>query len=87
MKFGHIVMNLVTKISSMFLDQCWGVETSSRPFYDFNEITILRDVLIFVIWFLKFSILPYSPFEKKKEKEIEHWKHDIIGYWVIGVGC
>ena len=33
-------MYLLTNISNMFLAQCWGLETCSRPFYDFNKTAI-----------------------------------------------
>ena len=47
MKFGQILMYLVTNISKMFLAQCWRLETISRPLHDFNEMTIQRDLLSF----------------------------------------
>ena len=40
MKFGQILVYLVTNISDMPLAQCYELETSSRTFYDFNEMTI-----------------------------------------------
>ena len=40
MKFGQILVYLITNISNMFLAQCWIRETSSRLFYDFVEMTI-----------------------------------------------
>ena len=38
MKFRQTLVYLITNISNMFLSRCWRLETSSRPFYDFNEI-------------------------------------------------
>ena len=40
MKFGQILIYRITNISNMLLAQCWRLETSSRPFYDFNEMPI-----------------------------------------------
>ena len=40
MKFGLILVYLITNISNLFLAQCWGQETNFRPFYDFNEMAI-----------------------------------------------
>ena len=41
MKFGQIlVYHLTANISNMFLVQRWGLETGSRPFYVFDEMTI-----------------------------------------------
>ena len=40
MKFGQILVYLIEHISNIVLDQCWRLETSSKPFYDFNEMTI-----------------------------------------------
>ena len=50
----------------MFLAQCWRLETSFRPFYGFNEMTIQRDLSIFSSLYLPFLILPYSPFQKNE---------------------
>ena len=61
----------------MFLAQCLGLETSSRPFYDFNEICQLLVVDIYH-FILPYS-LPYSSFQK----QVKHWK---IGNWVIEAG-
>ena len=43
-EFGQILVYLITKI---FLAHCWRLETSSRPFYDFNEMTLEKDLSIF----------------------------------------
>ena len=40
MKFGKILVCYMTNISNMFLAECWRLETSSRPFYDFIKMTI-----------------------------------------------
>ena len=40
MKFGQILEYCMTNISSMFLAQCWRLETSPRPLYDFTEIAV-----------------------------------------------
>ena len=40
MKLGQILVYLIANISNMFLTQYWRLETSSRSFYGFNEMTI-----------------------------------------------
>ena len=47
MKFGQIPVCRMTNISNMFLAECWRVETSFRPFYDFIKMTIQQDLAIF----------------------------------------
>ena len=41
---------LYDKISNMFLAECWGLETSSRFFYDFNKMTAARPFLMVDIY-------------------------------------
>ena len=69
MKFGQILMHLITNISNMFLAQCWRLETSSTPSYDLNEMEIYRDLLIFSSWSSPFLILSCSPFQKNETVE------------------
>ena len=76
MKFGQILVRCTTNISKNFLAQCWRLETSSRPFYDFIKTAIYRDLPIFNSGHVPFLIVPYSPFQKR----MEHWNLDIIGY-------
>ena len=76
MKFGQILVCCMTNISNMFLAQCWRLETSSRPFYDFIKTAIYQDLPIFNNEHVPFLIFPYSPFQKR----MEHWNLDIIGY-------
>ena len=76
MKFGQILLYLITNISDMFLTQCWIMENSSKPFYDFNKMKIQRDLSNFSSSYLPFLIHPYLPFQKRKRK---HWKLDVIG--------
>ena len=57
MKFGQILVCFLTNICNMFLAQCWKLETSSRRFYDFIKVTILRCLAIFDTWYLSFLIL------------------------------
>ena len=42
-EFGQMLVYLTTNISNRYLAQCWRLETSSTPFYDFNEMTMQRD--------------------------------------------
>ena len=81
MKFGQPLMCCMANISNMILAQCWRLEISPGPFYDFIKMTIQQDLTVFDSWRLLFLIVPYLPFQKN-----EHWNLDIIGYWVIG-GC
>ena len=55
----------MTNISNMFLAKCWGLETSSRLFYNFIKITIQQDLAIFNGWHIPFLIVLYSSFQKK----------------------
>ena len=63
MKLGQVLVYLITNISNMILAQYRRLETSSRPLYNFDEIT-KQDMSIFKSWYLPFLILPYSPFQK-----------------------
>ena len=83
MKFGQILVCCMTNIPNMILAECRRLETSSKLFYDFNKMTIERDLDVFNGSHLPFLIVPYSPFQKK----MKQWNLDIIGYWVIGAGC
>ena len=69
MIFGQILVCFMTNISSMFWAQCWRLETSSRPFYDFVKMTIYQDLAIFNSWYLPFLNVPYSPFQKNETLE------------------
>ena len=72
----------MTDISNMFLPECWRLETSCRPFYDFIKMTMQEDLAIFNGWHIPFLIVFYLPFQKMK-----HWNLDIFAYWVIGADC
>ena len=45
----------------MFLAECSRLETSSMPYYDFNEMKAW-ELSISSSWHLSFLILSYSPF-------------------------
>ena len=47
MKFGQILVCCMTNTATMFLAECWRLETSSRLFYDFIKMTIQQDMTIF----------------------------------------
>ena len=68
-KFGQILVCCITNISNMFMAQCWKLETSYRPFYDFIEMTRYRSLAIFNSSHLPFLIVPYSPIQKNKTLE------------------
>ena len=73
MKSGQILASLITKIY-MFLAQCLRLETSSRPFNNFNETKIEQSLPIvsgFDIYHFQFSLI--HPFKK-----VKHWKLDMI---------
>ena len=78
MKFGQILALLTTKIN-MFLTQCWRLEFSSRPFYDFNEMAIEQYLSIFSSSYLQFLILPYSHF--LKNETLETWHNWLLSNW------
>ena len=40
MKFGQILVQLMTNIFSLFLTLLWRLETSPKSFYGFSEMTI-----------------------------------------------
>ena len=44
MKFGQLLVFCMTNIFSMFLVECWSLETSSRLLYDFITMTIQQDL-------------------------------------------
>ena len=66
----------MTNISNMFLTEYWRLEISSRLFYDFIKKTIQHDLAIFNDWHIPFSIVLYSPFQKK-------WNTGILTYLII----
>ena len=68
---GQILVCCMTNISNI-LTQCWRLETSSRPFYDFITMTIYDDPAILKCWLLSFSIFPYSGFQKRETQESWH---------------
>ena len=78
MKFGQVLVYLITNISNMFLAQCCRRETSSRIFY-FNEMRIWQDVSIFSSCYLLFLILLYSCFTKNEKLEI--WQNWLLSNW------
>ena len=79
MKFGDILVCCMRNISNMFLDQCWRLETSSRPLYGFIKMTVKRDPDIFNSWHLLFLIVPYSHFQKNETQE--SWHNWLLSNW------
>ena len=71
-------------ISNMFLAQCWRMETSSRPFYDFNKMTIWRDLSIFSNWLI-FTIFnsPLFKLSKKIKKEKKNETLEVWHNWLL----
>ena len=50
-KLHQILVHLITNVSIIFLAQCWRLETSSRPLFDFNKVTIYQYLSIFSNFF------------------------------------
>ena len=69
----------MTNISDMFLVQCWRLETSSRIFFDFIEMIIKWDLVIFNSWHLPFLNVPYSP--SQKNETLESWQNLLLSNW------
>ena len=82
MKFGEILVCLITNMFNMFLAQCWRLGTRSRSYYNFNEMAIWQNLSIFSSWYYPFLIVLYLNF--RKIEKLETW---LIGYWVIRTGC
>ena len=81
MKFGEILECCMTNISNKFSVQCWRMEASSGPFYDFIKMSIKWYMVIFNSWRLSFLNVPYSTFKK-----MNYWNLNTNGYGVIEVG-
>ena len=81
MKFGQILVYLITNIPNMILTHCWGMKTSSRPFYNFNKMTIYQDLSIFSSWYVPFLNLHYSPFQKNET--LETWHNWLLSNWIM----
>ena len=79
MKLGQILVCCMTNISNSFLAQCWRLETSPRPFYDFIKMTIYRDLAIFNSRHLPFLNVPYSLFQINETQE--SWHNCLLSNW------
>ena len=78
MKFGPMLLYVITNISNIFLTQCWGLETSCRPFNDFNKMTMKRDLSVFRSWYLTFLILLFT---LSKNVSLETWHNWLLSNW------
>ena len=74
-------MQLIADIFDLFWAQFWRLETSSRVFYDSNEMGISLDILLYICWYLQLSLAQNSHFQNSKKQ-----KHIILGYWKIPLG-
>ena len=83
MKFGQILVCCMTNIPNMFLAECWRLETSSSLFYDFIEMTIQQDLVIFNACHILFSIALYSPFLFSIALYSPFQKNETLGSWHI----
>ena len=81
MKFGQILVCCTTNISSMFLAECWRLETSSRLFYDFIKMKYSKIWPFLMVKIYHFWLSLIHLFKKTK-----HWNLDIIDYCVIAAG-
>ena len=79
MKFGEMIVRYRTNIFSMFLAECWRLETSSRLFYGFIKMTIHQDLDIFNGWHMPFSIVLYPPFQKNET--LQSWHIWLLSNW------
>ena len=79
MKFGQVLVCCMTNISNIFLIQWWRLETSSRPFYDFIEMTKKRGLAICNSWQLPFLIVSFSPFQKYQA--LKSWRNWLLSNW------
>ena len=79
MKFGQILVYYMANISNMFLAEFWRLETSSRLFYDFIQMTILQDQAIFNGWHMPFLIVLYSTFQKNEK--LKSWHIWLLSNW------
>ena len=79
MKFGQILVCCMTNISNIFLIQWWRLETSSRPLYDFIEMTKKRGLAICNSWQLLFLIVSFSPFQKYQA--LKSWHNWLFSNW------
>ena len=79
MKFVQVLVCCRKNSFSMFLAECWRLETSSGPFYDFIKKTIQQDLAIFNGWHMPFLIVLYSPFQKNET--LESWHIWLLSNW------
>ena len=79
MRFGQILVCCLTNISNRFLAQCWRLETSSRPFYDFIKMTTYQDLAIINSWHLPFLSVSYLPFQNIET--LESWYNRLFSNW------
>ena len=78
MKFGHILVYLITNICNMFLAQCWRLELLPGQFtilmkWHYNETCQLG----VDIYHFQFSLIP--PFQKNKK--LETWRNWFLSNW------
>ena len=79
-KFRQILVCCKINISNMFLALEWRLETSSRLFYDFIKMTILRDLAIFNSYPLQLLNVHYLPF-RIKQNTGESWHNWLLSNW------
>ena len=61
----------MTNIFSMFLAECWSLETSSRLFYDFIKMTLQQDLANFLWLTYAIFICPLFNFSTTTKKTLE----------------
>ena len=82
MKFGQILVHLLTKFLTCFWLNAGNWKLVPGPFmilmkWQYNKIC---QFLVVDVYHFQFSLI--HPFKKMK-----HWNLDITGYWVIGAVC
>ena len=77
MKFVQVLVCCRKNSFSMFLAECWRLETSSGPFYDFIKKTIQQDLAIFNGW----HIFNCPLFTFSKIEILESWHIWLLINW------
>ena len=57
-------------LSNLFSPILWRLEISSRPYYNFDKMTIFGDLLNFSTWFLLFLIVSVHILKRVKNHEL-----------------
>ena len=72
-KFVQKIVQLMTNNPNLFLALLWTLETSSRPFNDFDKMVVFCDLLMLSRWCLVFLIVSVHTFKRGKLKRTWMW--------------